>query len=391
MSRGLNALRQGRITEAIEQLETTVARAGESSEAHRMLATAYRLSGEITKSVDHMREAIRLNPRDERSWAALARTLEHAGRLLEAEQVVRDAIAAVPDAGALRWQLAAFAARQQRTLAADVALIVAIDRYVLLAGRGDLHVSLARFARTQLDFPRALTFLEQAIALSPNNIAAHKALGRAYVDEGREDEGYAELVVALMLDPGDEETRIALGRLHLAAGRAGQAVEILEPTETAPVSNLEAVRALGEALVRAGKTTEGQRRLQQSERMQAEATEEDRRARTAATLGLQAEVRMTERDYAGAIELWQQVIAMKRANASTFLRLADALVAERRLDEAVKVYETAISLDAVADAHRRLADVYDLLGSPEESARARALYVARQLEQLKQHATGAIR
>ena len=386
---GLTALREGRVTDAIEQLEKTVAGAADSSEAHRLLATAYGVSGDITRSLGHLREAVRLNPRDERSWIALARTLDQTGRSMEAEQAVRMAIAALPDAGALRWQLAALAARQARTIEADVAPILSLDRYVLLAGRGDLYVSLARFARTQLDYERAIAILEQAIALTPNNSAAHKALGRAYLDDGREDEGYVEFVVALMLDPGDEDTRLALARLHLAAGRADRAVEILE--RTASSGNRDAIRTLGEALLRTGKTAEGQKRLQESERLQAGAVEDERRQRTAATLALQAEVRMTEGDYAGAINLWQQIATARGDSAPTYLRLADAFVAAKRFSEAAAAYQTAISLNATSEAHRRLADLFDALGRREDGSRERARYVEKQLKELEQRAAGGVR
>ena len=391
LKQGIAALRQGQVAVAVEQLEAAVAAAARSSEAHRILATAYGVQGDVIRSTDRLREALRLNPRDERSWVALARTLDQTGRLLEAEQVVRDAIAALPDAGALRWQLAALAARSQRTAAADVALIAAIDRYVLLVGRADLYVSLARFARTQLDFERATAFLEQAVALTANNIAAHKALARAYIDEGREDEGYAELAVALMLDPGDQETHVALGRLHLAAGRVEQAIQILERASAAEANRRDAVRALGEALVRAGRAEEGRKHLAESERLQAQAVEEERRQRSVATLTLAAEVRMAERDHTGAIDLWQQVVAARPDNLSAQLRLADALVTAKRLDEAVKVYQTTISLNAGAEAHRRLAEIYDALGRREDGARERGLYTSRQIEELRQRASGGLR
>jgi hypothetical protein len=60
--------------------------------------------------------------------------------------------------------------------------------------------------------------LELRVAFTPNNAAAHRALGQAYVDQGREETGYAELVTALLLDPLDAITVTALGQLHLAAG-----------------------------------------------------------------------------------------------------------------------------------------------------------------------------
>jgi hypothetical protein len=46
-------------------------------------------------------------------------------------------------------------------------------------------------------------------------------------------------------------------------------------------------------------------------------------------------------------------------------------------------YLTAISLGAGAEAHRRLAELYDTLGRIAESARERATYVERRLEDLR--------
>ena len=101
---------------------------------------------------------------------------------------------------------------------------------------------------------------------------------------------------------------------------------------------------------------------------------------------LQAEIRNGERDYTGAIDLSNQIIQLRPRNASSHLRLAEALVAARRLDEAAKVYQTAIAMGAGADAHRRLADVLDALGRSAESVRERASYVQQQLEELRRRA-----
>jgi Flp pilus assembly protein TadD len=65
--------------------------------------------------------------------------------------------------------------------------------------------------------PRPIGLLERAVRMTPNNAAAHKALGRAYVENGREAEGYAELVIALLLEPTTIEALTALGRWHLTA------------------------------------------------------------------------------------------------------------------------------------------------------------------------------
>jgi tetratricopeptide (TPR) repeat protein len=384
-TRGIEALRQGLIPAATTQLETVAAGARESSEGRRILATAQWLAGDVEKGLQNLREAVRLNPSDERSWLALARTLDEIGRPAEADEVLRRAVAAVPGAGALRWELAAASGRRQRTEEADLAAIGTVDRYVLLVGRGELYGALARLARTHLDYERGIGLLEQAAAVIPNNAAAHKALGRAYLEDGRDLQGYAELVVALMLDPEDVETLTEIGRLHLTAGRSARALEALERAVASDAGNQQAVYALGRALANAGRTAEGQKRLEEAEQLQARDVETERRQRTAAVLQLEAEVRMSERDYEGAVGFWKQLVALERS-AGRHLRLADALIALKRMEQAAVELQAAIALNAGPDAHRRLAEVLQAIGRNEESARERSTYVQRRLEEMRQRA-----
>jgi tetratricopeptide (TPR) repeat protein len=386
MRRGVTALRQGRLADAIEQFEATVAAIGDSGEAHRMLATAYGVNGDVARSLEHLRHAVRLNARDERSWLALVRTLDASNASAEAEEALRAAIAALPDAGALRWELATIAAKRLRTNEADLAWMNAIDRYVVLVGRGELHMSLAKLAQTHLDYQRAIGLLERAAMLIPNNKDSHKSLARAYIEDGRNDEGYAEFVAALMIDPDDVETLTGVGRLQLAAGRVAESIETLERAVAIDRANREAVHSLGDALVRAGKIAEGREWLQESDRLLSRSIEEERLQRKIAILTLQAEIRKGERDYAAAIDLSNQIIQLRPRNASSRLRLAETLVAAQRLDEAATAYQTAISLGAGADARRRLAEVQDALGRNTESVRGRAGYIQLQLEELRRRA-----
>jgi predicted Zn-dependent protease len=108
--------------------------------------------------------------------------------------------------------------------------------------------------------------------------------------------------------------------------------------------------------------------------------------KTAAVLRLNAEMRLADRDYAGAIDTWRQAIALQPGSAAVHLRLAEALAAASRPDEAVAEYVTAISVNAGADAHRRLAELYDALGRTAEASRERATHVQRRLEELRQRA-----
>ena len=381
MAQGIAALRQGMADVAIDRLEAAVTGAADSSEAHRILGVAYGITGNFTKAVQHLREAARLNPRDERSWIALARTLEDSGELQQSIDALQAGIAAIPDSGALHWRLSLTSARRQQTDESDLALLTLADRLVLFAGKGELYGNLARFAQSHLDYDRGVAMLEKRVALTPNNAAAHKALGQAYVDQGREEPGYAELVMSLLLDPLDSETLTALGQVHLAAGRTAQAVAALERALTLDSGNHQALHALGEALIRAGRTADGQQRLEESVRRQAEAVEEQRSQRTVAMLTVQAELHMTKGEYEAAIDTFKQAIAVRRDRVSP-LRLSDALIKAGRLEDAAALLQNATAINATAERYRRLADVYAALGRTEESAAARRTYVEKRLQEL---------
>jgi tetratricopeptide (TPR) repeat protein len=380
MTQGIAALRQGSVDLAIERLEAAVAGAGDSSEAHRVLGTAYGVRGDMESSVQHLRDAVRLHPQDERGWIALARTLEETGEQADAVETLRAALAVLPESGALRWRLRS--ARGQRIDQSDLDLISVADRLVLFAGRGDLLGQIAAMARGDLDYEEAVRLLELRVALTPNSAAAHQALGQAYVHEGREEAGYAELVTALLLDPLDAETLTVLGQQHLAAGRTAPAIAALERALALDTGNSEALHGLGNALVRAGRTAEGQQRLEESVRRQAEDVEDQRSRRTAAMLAVQAEVHVSRGEYDAAIDVWKQALTIRRDSVG-HLRVAGALIAAGRLEEAAAALEAAIPLHSRPETHRRLAEVYERLGRSPETARERRTYTEQRLEELR--------
>jgi tetratricopeptide (TPR) repeat protein len=378
MAQGIAALRQGMVDAAIDRLEAAVARFSASSEAHRVLGTAYGVRGDMTRSAQHLREVVKLDPRDERGRIALARTLEDTGQAAEVDAALRAGIAMLPDSGALRWRLRS--ARGERIDASDADLLAVANSLVLFVGKGELLGQMAAMARGDLDYDRAVSFLEQQVTLTPNNAPAHRTLGRALVDQGREQPGYAELVTALLLDPLEPETLTALGQLHLAAGRIAQAVAALERALALAPGSSEALHALGNALVRTGRTVEGQQRLEESVRRQAQDVEDQRSRRTAAMLTVQAEVHVARGEYDAAIDLFKQAIAIRRDTVGTF-QVSDALIKAGRLEEAAAVLQAAPN--SRPEIRRRLAEVYAALGRTEESARERRTYTEQRLEELR--------
>ena len=380
MAQGSAALRQGQIDAAIARFENAVAGARDSSEAHRLLGTAYDISGDMTSSVRHLRHAVRLNPRDERAWIALARTLEDTGERPAAAAALRAGTGALPDSAALRWRLRSL--NRERIDESDLALLAAAESLVLFAGKGALLGQLAGMAQGHLDYDQAVKLHELRVALTPNSPAAHQTLGRAYIEQGRDEEGYAELVTALLLDPLDAATLTALGQLHLAAGRTPRALAALERALALDAGNSQALNALGNALIRAGRTEEGQQRLEESVRRQAQDVEDQRSRRTAAMLTVQAEVEMSRGEFEAALDLWKQALTVRRDSVGS-LQVADALIKAKRLEEAAAVLQAALQSNARPETHRRLAEVYAALGRPEDSARERQAYTRLRLEELQ--------
>ena len=107
-------------------------------------------------------------------------------------------------------------------------------------------VSWHGLRRAHLDYDRAVTLHEQRVALTPNNAAAHKALGRAYVEQGREDSRVrgarhrAAARSARRRNADDARSAAPGGRPHPAG------VAALERALALDTSNSQALHALGE-------------------------------------------------------------------------------------------------------------------------------------------------
>jgi tetratricopeptide (TPR) repeat protein len=384
--RGIAALRTAApdIDTIIRELESALMLAPASAQLHRILGNVFGVRGDVAQGVHHLREAVRLDPRDERSRLALARTLEDLGELNQAAEVLRSGVADLPDAGELRWQLSVVSGKRQRTDQADLQLVATADRVVVLAGKGDLLGRVAGLAQAHLDYERAVDLLEQRVALTPNNAGAHLALGRAYVEQGREQEGYGELVVALWLDPDNAETLTALGRHHLGAGRYSPAIAALRRAVALAPGTAESVHALGDALTRAGQAAEGRQRLEEAERLRTRAVETQRRLRTAGMLALEAELHLAQGRHEQAVTAWRQVMDLQGRSAAIHMRLAEAHAAAKRLEEAASQLQLAIAANGGADAHRRLADIYAAMGRNDDSARERRAYTDARLRDMRE-------
>lgn len=154
----------------------------------------------------------------------------------------------------------------------------------------------AQQAQERGDKALAVKKYQELVQLHPEVVSAHANLGVVLVSLGRYDEAIAEYHFALAQAPGTpalilnlglayykkqdfagaaaqfavlhqqnpNDVRVAalLGNCEVQLGLAGQAIALLEPLEATNSDNLDLEWALGTALIRAGRTLDGLKRVQ---------------------------------------------------------------------------------------------------------------------------------
>ena len=385
--RGVAALREGKTASAIEGLKAAVGLNPDSAEAHRALGTAYRFDDQYEASVEQLEAAIRLSARDERSWIALADVLSESGQQDRVEQVLREAIRAVPKSATARWRLG----QLLQVLHHDQEALRMFEQAAAsapLAGSGRVYAAIGRLHISGTDFDRAAVAFRHRLAVEPNNAAAHKELGDVFRRQGRQNEAMAEYLASLLIDPADAEACAALGEIHLSAGRYADAVDILQRAVDLNPKYKEARYALASALVRLGKSAEGSRELEVVQRSQTEALEEERRRYELSQIKLEADFRFNEGKYDVAATLWAQVVERQPDLASNHVSLGRALAKAGRAAAAIESFVRALALGAGPESHRSIAEQHERLGQLEAAAKERTLYQQLKEEQLRRLGTG---
>jgi tetratricopeptide (TPR) repeat protein len=273
---GSTAMRENRTAAAIQHLEAAVAALPESSEPHRLLGLAYRAGGRPQDGIRHLRNAVRLAPHDERAPIALSAMLVEAGNPTDAEHVLRQTIEAIPASGVARWALAVVCDLQNRGHDALTTLeeLVALP---IVAGEAAVHWRIAQLAQRHEDYERVIAALARRARLLSNEPGAHKDLGFAFLRIGRADEALTEFLMTLFLGGEDAATVSAIGRIHLAAERFDAAERTLRRAVALDPANPQARYALGNTLIRMGKTAEGMQHLREFDRLRSSARDDQRR------------------------------------------------------------------------------------------------------------------
>lgn len=370
---GSLALRDGRWPDAIARFTDTARDFPSSSEARRLLGTAYWLNDESARGMEQLRLAIATSPRDERSRIALADVLIGDRQFADAERLLTETTAMMPASGQAHWRLARVLdalhrdaeARRERESA------VALGP---MAGESRALAAVVRAYVSESHLEKAEEMSRARVAANLNDASAHDQLGQVYLQQGRDGDALVELTVASLLDPGRAATRAAIAQIQLGAEKYAEAVGAARRALSRDPRNRQARFALARALLQMGDERQAKTELAAAEQLQREELENVRQAFATNLIRIDAALREQQGRWDEASALRRDVTMRPEAAPSDFALLGDALSKAGRHAEAIDAFREALKRDSQPEVYRSLIREYRAAGRTAEADATQSAY-----------------
>ena len=267
--------------------EHTLQVTSNNSLAHGALGSGLILEEEFQDAVEHLREAIRINPSFVEAHTDLGLALAKQGKLDEAAKSSSEALRLKSDFAAAHSNMGFIRFKQDRSaeaiehfskaLEADPQLLDAwinigsalsaqgrIDEAIesyrealrLAPDHAGTHYNLGVHLLKKGEEGEAIDHFSVALAVNPNFAAAHAYMGFIRSEQGRLEEAIEHFSKALELDPSNVGTRRNLGLLLQARGRTDEAIELLREALRLAPDDAVTHNNLGVALIKRGDTKE---------------------------------------------------------------------------------------------------------------------------------------
>ena len=217
------------------------------------LGVALQTSGRVDEAVDHYRKAIALGPDYAPAYSNLAAALRAQKKTDEAVHNYERALQLKPDFAGAHYNLANLLLDEGDPAAAVDHFERALhDEPASADVHNNLGIALAAVGRVD----QAIAEFRQAAALDPKSANAMRNLGDALSTKGEGSEAIDALKRSIELEPNAPATRYDLASALLEAGRLGEAIaEFRETIRLAP-DDAEAHNNLGIALGSQGRLDE---------------------------------------------------------------------------------------------------------------------------------------
>ena len=252
---------QGRLGEAVRELEAAVRANPGHATARNTLGAALEVQGRPDLAAQEFREAFRIDPGYASAHYNLGQLLLAKGRLDEAILHYREAARLEPEDASLQAQLGA-ALQQAGHL--DEAIDHSRKALALNPDLGNARFNLGEALLSRGDAAGAARELGEAARLRPDDPDTRVALGAALATMGRTDEAIAAFRDALRLAPDDPAAHDALGQLLLARGEPDEALGHFRVVLRQRPDDADACNNLGSALAMKGDLAEAARAFERA-------------------------------------------------------------------------------------------------------------------------------
>ena len=327
----LAEIEKGNYAAAIRLAERMVARQPKSGLAYELLGTAQFASGKARDAADAFRKATQVEPGQGGPWTKLGILQFGAGDLADAERSLKEAIRRdEQDRVAHQWLGILYEAQGKST--------DAIREYQLgLRGTDSTYVGVAvPLARLLVDAGRAseaLSLLSPRVPLGSANAEAQLALARTHYALGDFKRAHQRYLRALELDSGSSDAALGVAASLRGQGDTAGALKVLEAmVEKLP--GWEGARIeYGRTLLAANREDDALKQFRKVGELQDDPTYADK------TMAQNLiDLDQPER----AAGYYRRLVALPQADADSFARYSELLLAQGRPEEGRQVLQDGL-------------------------------------------------
>ncbi|MGC4051272.1 MAG: tetratricopeptide repeat protein [Paludibaculum sp.] len=244
---------------ATRVLETILKTAPANADAHLMLGSLLAEDGKPAEALEHLRQGVKLRPQSAEAHHALGEALKNFGQPEPARAEFQQAVTLNPNFAQARIDLGLvlLEANEFKTAA------IHLDKAILLLGRKP-DSAFPRYLRAKIhaentETPKALTLLQDAVALQPGFAEAWSDLGQARKTLLDEPGALAAFEKSVSIDPENAIAQLRLGSEYLRQGRPHDAVQPLQMADRLKPDDQATLNSLQLALRQDGRPEEAQR------------------------------------------------------------------------------------------------------------------------------------
>ena len=342
-ARGMQAARQGKYPQALQDLHRAIDLHPEFAKAHTGLGTIYLQLGDFTKSEAALKRALAIIPSLLHAEVNLAAVYTKTARYDAAISIYQDLIQRRPESVQVWLGIASAYQQADRFEEAIEAYLESLNRSPNLAAA---MANLASCYEAIQNEGQAIQYYKAALAVEPKLPMANGNLGAIYQKQGELDQALPLLETAVRQDPEFTAARYCLGLVLTKKREFQRAAVEYQHVIAQQRDHIGAYYNLAQALFRLKKPEEGKRAMEIYRRLNAIAQEIDDRERA---------------------------ILIEPSNPLKQHQLGLVYAKHGKIDEAITAFEAAVKLDGNAHyALNALARLYTLRGVQLQDAIAAA-------------------